>query len=69
VSARRNRQRVEREIRAECERGRPTLWTDARWYEVLTRVEIQAIVSEYGFGPLTSSSRPRREALLALESE
>src|SRR5207248_477050 len=62
VSARRKR-KTEAEIRAECERGRDTLWTDARWYEVLTGDEIQAIVSEYGFGPLTPSNRVRREAL------
>lgn len=57
------RNRVIAEIHAECERGRNTLWVDSRWLEHLTYHEIEAIVMEYGFGPLTPSNRPRREVL------
>jgi hypothetical protein len=65
----RRRRKVEAEIRAECERGLDTLWTDARWYEELSRDEIEAIVMEYGFGPLTPANRPRYPASLGPQAE
>lgn len=64
VRSRRRRQ-VEAEIRAECERDCHTMWTDARWYEVLDRDEIQAIVSEYGYGPLRDSRTGKPEWALS----
>lgn len=47
------------EIRRSCKRGDHTLWTDARWYEGVTLAEVQAIVSEYGYGPLRSTRTGR----------
>jgi hypothetical protein len=41
------------------------MWTDARWYEVLDRDEIQAIVSEYGYGPLRDSRTGKPEWALS----
>lgn len=61
--ARQARKRTEAAIRAECERGHDSLWTDVFWYAHLTHDEIEAIVMEYGYGPLTPSNKPRREAL------
>lgn len=34
--------------------ARVTFWTDAHWYEYVSKDEVNMIVQQYGFGPLRS---------------
>lgn len=63
MRAAKRKQLVEDEIRRWCEKDLHTLWIDARWYDELTHAEVQAIVSEYGYGPLRDSGT--REVIAA----
>jgi hypothetical protein len=50
---------VEAEIRRWGERGEHTVWTDARWFEVIPRERVEEILMEYGYGPLRSERTAR----------
>jgi hypothetical protein len=47
---------VEADVRQWCEFGDDGLWISAVWLDVLGRERVQAIVSEYGYGPMQPSS-------------